>query len=423
MIGANRVRVAWVTWAGSLALALGAAILFVVNRQQPDLIAVTRWLPGVADTVLYASVGTVIAWRRPENAIGWLLCFEGLGSGFEQFSEQYVRYTLVTHPGSLPAGNVLALAASLIMISLWFNLFTFLLLLFPGGRPLSTRWRPLIWITAAIILAATLDAAIMPGPIDAPFEYITNPIGADGPPVLLDIVRLIREVLTLCLLLLAVASVVSLILRIHRSRGIERQQLKWFVYVAAVAITSFIASGFVSSFVPTRAGTVVGNGVTSISATVLELGIPLVVGLAVLRYRLYDIDRIINKTLVYGSLTAIIVGADVLLVIGLEHLLEPVASGSDLVVAGSTLAVAALVRPLRSRIQTLVDRRFYRRKYDAARTLEAFSTRLRDQTDLAALATELGGVVQETMQPTQVSLWVCGFARGSGAQPDGRVAR
>ncbi len=398
-------HIAWSMWATALVLAALAALLLSLNRGHSNPFSFEYWLPNVVGGLSMSTVGTMIVSRRPENAIGRLFAVEGIGSLIVAVGGEYAAYSLSTSPGSLPLGGIAAWIANLALGFVWTTLFTFLLLLFPTGEPLSPRWRPLVWVAAAVLVVSVVAMAVRPGPLDEPFQFVLNPLGVSHPRPFADGTKLVSQILEPIPLFIGVVAVVSLILRLRRSRGIERQQLKWFVYSIASFIVLYIAFNSLLPLlsVSQSTGDLIG---TILIVALLGVGLPCAVAVAILRYRLYDIDRIINKTLVYGSLTAILVGADVLLVIGLEHLLEPVASGSSLIVAGSTLAVAALVRPLRSRVQTTVDRRFYRHKYDAARTLEAFSLRLRDQTNLAELATELGSVVHETMQPTHVSLWL-----------------
>jgi hypothetical protein len=353
----------------------------------------------------FAGAGYMIAIHHRDNAIGWIFLVAGVSTPLTALTEQYGIYSLNTNPGSLPA------AAAVAWISTWAWVLAVMLpvfylpLLFPDGRLPSRRWLPIAAVDAIVIVAYIMATALSPKPLTS-FGSVANPFGIES---FGTIAQSTKDILEMIAPVVLVASVIAVIVRFHASHGVERQQMKWFTYAVAVM-------GILSMLNDTVDGS--NNLLFGVGITLL----PVATGIAIVRYRLYDIDRIINKTLVYGVLTAILATLDVVLVIGLEHLLNPIASGSDLIVAGSTLAVAALVRPLRSRIQTVVDRRFYRRKYDATRTLEAFSSRLRDQTDLSALASELGAVVQETMQPTQVSLWLCGGRGGTGRQSERKVA-
>jgi hypothetical protein len=267
------------------------------------------------------------------------------------------------------------------------------LLLFPEGRLPSPRWRPVLGLACAGIALMAGSAALAPGRFE---DYpVSNPVGIPGTDSLMSVLGGIG---TAAFVASFLAVLVSFVLRFRRSGGQERQQLKWLTYSAAlIAVAGIGAASFVEPL-----STNTSNAIQSLALTTY----PLALGIAMLRYRLYDIDVVINRTLVYGLLTATLAGAYVGLVLLLQLVLDPVTSGSSLAVAVSTLGVAALFRPARSRIQAIVDRRFYRRKYDAARTLEQFSGRLREQVDLDALGSELRAVVADTMQPTHVSLWL-----------------
>jgi hypothetical protein len=341
-----------------------------------------------------------------ENIIGWMLCWMGLGSGLVALGGQYSAHTLIIAPGSLPGGAEAAWLANLALDVGWATAFTFLLLLFPTGQILSHRWRPILWLAIVNIIATILVTAVCPGRFEEPFDYATNPFGIRSPEVIANTLQRILTILGSIPLLLGIASVLSLVLRFRRSLGVERQQIKWFVFSAATFIGLFIASS--ALYVPIFGASALQNDVATVIIVIfLCIGVPSSVGIAILRYHLYEIDRIINRTLVYGALTVALALVYLVLVIGLGGLMRTISGeSSNLVVAASTLAVAGLFQPFRSRIQTTVDHRFYRRKYDAARTLEAFSARLRDEIDLDALLAELGTVVQETMQPAHLSLWL-----------------
>ncbi len=334
-------------------------------------------------SIPFYAVGALIVSHHPRQSVGWIMWLIGAVSVLELWLECYGQASLSW--GQLPGAATARAISEPFWIPSVILPVTLLPLLFPTGTPLSRRWRWFGWLAVMAMLVmvgpptfffwihrqalVTNPQVPMPAAVDATF-----PIGAVG------------------VLISASASFISVIVRFRRSSGIERQQIKWFLAGVATALAGVAAL----QFAPWRPD-VDGAAI---------MALPFTVGVAILRYRLFEIDRIINKTLVYGAVTLFLAGLDLLLVFGFEHLLAPVASSSSLIVAGSTLAVAALVQPLRSRIQTTVDRRFYRHKYDAVRTLEALSARLRDQTDLDALATELGSVVHETMQPEHVSLWL-----------------
>jgi hypothetical protein len=268
-------------------------------------------------------------------------------------------------------------------------------LLFPDGKLASGRWRPFAWFAAAAVVAGTLAAAFSPGPIRG-IEPIDNPLGIEGAPNLV-------VVLEALIFGLGLGAAASMFARLRRASGVERQQLKWFAYAVAVLVGGTILTNVVSNAMGVGWLREVGYLPTIVGL----VGWPVAVGIAISRYRLYDIDILINRTLVYGSLTAalaLVYFADIVLFQALLRALT--GQESQLAVVVSTLAIAALFNPLRRRIQGFIDRSFYRRKYDTRKTLEAFSAKLRDETDLDALSNDLVGVVRETMQPAHVSLWL-----------------
>ncbi len=396
--------VAWILWALAVIPSLGTLTLYAqFNVQNLALTAVTL--------LLYPTVGVLIASRRSENPLGWIFCVAAVTLAIGNLGEAYMKYGLSKH--SLPAEAWLGWGGPLFDFPAFFTLFVSLCLLFPTGQLLSRRWRPLVWLAGAYIAAAFVKGAFASEFVSDSSQQLRSPVFIPAVARLFDLYQIPELILGLVLL---IGSLLSLVLRFRRSHGIERLQLKWFVYVVALSIVSFLAAGTVASLDPVNQGGLLGSVFWTTAIVGLESGVPAVVAIAILRYHLYDIDRIINKTLVYGAVTLFLAGLDILLVFGFERLLAPIVSGSSLIVAGSTLAVAALIRPLRSRVQLIVDRRFYRHKYDATRILERFNLRLRDQTDLSALATEIGGVVQETMQPEHVSLWLRDTAGSSTHQ-------
>ncbi len=282
----------------------------------------------------------------------------------------------------------------------WFLLVVFLLLLFPTGRLPSPRWRPVLWGGVAFVALFTLVSWLSPVSVDLRLASVRNPLGLE-----LEIVNLLGEAMYLVLPLLLVPSGAAAIVRFRRSRGDERQQLKWFAYAVAIMVVVFglWLSLAIAGLVPSNA----------LIWTVPLIGLPIAVGVAILKHRLYDIDLVINRTLVYGSLTGSLALVYLGGVASLQYAFRGFTGGdSQLAVVASTLIIAALFNPLRRRMQDFVDRRFYRKKYDAAKTLEAFSARLRKETDLDALNGELVSVVRETMRPAHVSLWL--------REPDGK---
>ena len=284
---------------------------------------------------------------------------------------------------------------------------TYLVLLFPDGRLPSSRWRPLAWLSGAVIVVLSAAILLAPGPLQS-LEGVRNPFGLEGAPWVADTAYIVLPLFLVCIL----ASTLSLVLRYRGSGGEERQQIKWIAFTASVVgllyLMAVVASAmFRSEETWFAAGSPLWLDLLSYAALLSFTAIPIAVGFAVLKYRLYNIDLLINRTLVYGSLTAMLVGVYVGSIVLLQGLLRALTGQeSQLAIVASTLAVAALFNPLRGRIQGFIDRRFYRRKYDAAKTLEAFSARLRDETDLDALNAELVGEVRETMQPAHVSLWL-----------------
>jgi hypothetical protein len=339
-------------------------------------------------------VGAVIVARRPANVIGWLFSAIGLLTATGTLALDYAEYAYVTRPGSLP-GALLAAWYQWWWLPMFALILVFTPLLFPTGRLLSARWRPVAVAAAAATAAIAVGGALEPTlKLQNEDFTVRNPIGLTVVPD--EEAGLLGAVLFGVLACCAVAALVSLVLRFRRSRGVERQQLKWFTYAAALAIL------FQAVPTPQPQG-----AVRDVLFGLTVAFIPIAAGIAVLRYRLYDIDRLINRTLVYGLLTASLgLGyAGMVLVSG--QLFGGVSGEPpSWAVAGVTLAVAALFQPARRRIQAVVDRRFNRRKYNSAQTIQAFSTRLRDQIDLDTLSTELLAVVDQTMEPTRVSVWL-----------------
>jgi hypothetical protein len=395
MMRRSATLLAW----GLFALFLGAGIGGLVLQSLNGSGKLDDQILAVSFTVI-AAVGALIASRVPTNAIGWMLLAVATLPALGFFSDEYARYALRTPSGSFPG------ASSIVWLGTWAwipsvgFLGTFLLLLFPTGRLPSSRWRPVAWLAGLCIAAIFVGTAFAPGPVDQGLP--DNPLGISGAGGFLDTLT----AAALPFLALAIAlSLLSLVLRFRRARGDERAQLKWFVFAGILFVLEIIVELLSSEFeILPR----IPDEISRFLFPIFIMLFPISAAIAVLKYRLYDIDLVINRTLVYGLLTALLILVYVGGVVGLGAILR-VATGQDsnaLGVAASTLAVAALFGPARRRIQGLIDRRFYRQKYDTARTLDAFSTRLRDQVDLEALSGELVGVVRETMQPAHVSLWL-----------------
>jgi hypothetical protein len=391
-VGRTGRAVAWVAWFMLTIFAVGWVVmvaLAVVNgsfERDPGIGAVL-----VAFTA-FMVVGVLVMARRPANAIGWIFSAIGLLGATGLMGGEYAQYAYVIQSEPLPGAIVAAWYWEWVSYP-WFGLTVlFTLLLFPTGRLLSRRWRPVAWMAGILMAVVTLLAALRPT-LTLPDEQhaVPNPIGIAG----LDPDQGTLGALNTGLLILTtLAAFLSLILRFRRAQGEERQQLKWFVYAGGLVIIFLV----IGPVLP-------GEGALG-TGLVIAL-FPVAAGIAILRYRLYEIDRLINRTLVYGAVTALLgaVYAGSVLVLG--QVFGGVAGNPpSWAVAGATLAAAALFQPARRRIQELVDRRFNRRRYDAARTVEAFSVRLRDQVDLDTLSAELLAVVHQTVQPAKASLWL-----------------
>jgi hypothetical protein len=349
----------------------------------------------------FATVGAFVIWRRPGNAIGWVFLAIGAAVSVRVGAAQYAEYSLLVRPGSLPGGRF-AVSLGEALSTMMFALLGLALLLFPDGRLPSRRWRKLLWILGAAALFGVVGLGLRPGRFaeTAWFDAFSNPLGVGSDPEPFDALGGLAWVLATSGL---VACGVAMVRRMRRARGIERLQLKWIAFAASLFAVGFLVIS-ITFFVELS-----GSIIDPLRTAVLGFGfctIPIAAGIAILRYRLYDIDVVINRTLVYGALTATLAGVYIGSVLLLQLLLRPLTADSNLAIAGSTLAVAALFRPARARIQGAVDRRFFRRKYDAARTLERFGTHLRDEVALDSLSAELRSVVVETMQPSHVSLWL-----------------
>ena len=390
---------AWLMWVLFLVITLFTELLKVKNASFVLLDDIFYDLV----LLIFITVGAFIASHRPENPIGWIICAAALIWVLSVFAIEYGVLALITAPGSLPVGVFVSLFGAVGRSIGWFLIITFLLLLFPNGHLPSSRWRPLAWLIAGLLVAESFTLIFDPTPfinVDDSLAGVQNPLGISGTSALFDHFNTLANLL---LFLTAVACIASVFVRFRRAKGDERQQLKWLAYgtvlslLVIVAIIVFIFTNVNSGFLPS-AFFYLPLLIISISA-----------GIAILRYRLYNIDILINRTLVYGLLTGLLA----LIYFGLVFILQSLVralggqiSQTPVVIVGSTLVIAALFQPLRRRIQQVIDRRFYRRKYDAAKTVEAFSATLRNEVDLSQLREHLITVVQETMQPAHVSLWL-----------------
>jgi hypothetical protein len=364
-------------------------------------------LVGGALFLAFPLMGFLIASTRPKNAIGWLCLAIGLLWTLSGMLDYYGYYGAAT-PGSVPFPVAMAGISNWLWVPAVGLLGTYVLLLFPDGRLPSRRWRPLAWLSGAVIFLLSLGVMLAPGTLDT-LAGVRNPFGIEVADWLTAAAFVLLPLLPLCML----ASALSLVLRYRRSGGEERQQIKWIAFAASVVVMLYAIAMIASLVFPEESWTTAGsvwwlNLLTYAVLSSFTL-IPIAVGIAVLKYRLYEIDLLINRALVYGTLTVSLVLVYVGGVAATQtvfRLLTGQEQQPQLAVVASTLAIAALFNPLRRRVQEFVDRRFYRKKYDAAKTLEEFGARLRDETDIETLSSNLVAVARETVQPAHVSLWL-----------------
>jgi hypothetical protein len=387
-------RVAWVLTALTATLAVVTVAFAAANDgarlaadEGEEVVSLAGEIAYSLNFVAFAALGGLLASRRPRNPIGWLLCLAPLSLGISgAVTGWYVR-AFYAEPGFAAPPDALLWLANWIWVAGFPPLITALLLLFPDGRLPARRWWPAGALVAVTLGLLGFGYAFTPGPLDD-FPRVENPLGvAEG------LTSAMVELGHVGLLLSAIASAAALAWRFRRSRGVERQQLKWISTAAALAVVALIVNSVLD-----QAFGVISNFLM----LPFLLALPAAATVAILRYRLYDLGRIVNRTLVYGALTATLAAT----YLGLVLLLGLTLGESNVAIAVSTLAVAALFRPARARIQAAVDHRFYRSRYDAARTLEAFGGRLRDEVDLDTLQSELVGVVGQTVQPAHVTLWL-----------------
>lgn len=371
---------AWAAW--------GVCILLILS-------ALTIWFLGGGNLLLHASVlfisiafacfgtvGALIALQRPKNTIGWIFCLVGIGTGITDFSGAYTSFGTAHGHVLLPGSGIVSWLGNTIWPLNWGLMLVFLPLLFPNGHLLTRHWRIVSWLAAMMILLSMLISQLAHfGPASSASSW--SDLGS--------LINLLELPLT-------IAALISLILRFRRARERERQQIKWLTYGTTIMAT-LIVGGVLLLPDP--------NGLFQLIFPVAIICLPLSIGISILRHRLYDIDVLINRTLVYGTLTALLALIYFGLIFALQDLLGGIIkSNNDVAIVISTLSIAALFQPLRTRIQRVIDRRFYRQKYDAARTLAAFSATLRDEVDLHQLREHLLTVVEKTVQPTHVSLWL-----------------
>jgi hypothetical protein len=395
---------AWLAWSlGILCVVLLAftLLLLAFNRSHPGVDVYGPWVQETVVAVTFPALGLLILSRRPQHPIGWLFCVAGFAAGLDHFCGEYAIYTQQAEPNSLPGGEISAWIVSWLWVP--FNaLLVYVALLFPDGRPPSKRWRPVVWLVGIAVVVGVTVAALLPVPV-CNVCSIENPLGIEGLESVSDLIDPLIEAFWYGVL--GLVAVASLYVRFRHAGGVERQQIKWLAYAASLVVLGTTLAYGVYGVTGARWTWQVGITLLAIGL----VGTPIAVCIAISRYRLYEIDTLINRTLVYGALTA----ALAMLYLGgvattqaIFRALTGQEEQPQFAIVVSTLVIAALFTPLRRRIQGFIDRRFYRRKYDARRTLEAFSAKLRDETDLDALSGDLVGVVRETIQPAHVSLWL-----------------
>ena len=376
---------AWLAWAVcAISLAFTAlCFLLIALNLSLNTLAYFFWPDLTSIAVGYSVIGAIIASRLPKHPIGWICCAIGLIAAVDHFGGEYAVYALLALPHPLPGGE------AMLWLQGWFwmlfiGLIVFLLLLFPTGRLPGTRWRPFAWVSGAVISVGVVWSSVISPTVD---------LNAPPSPVQLSV------------LLLGGVAAASLVVGRRGVSGVERQQIKWLLYVGPIMfVASGLHIGFYYFWLPEGSW---GLWASDLLVIVGGLSVPIAIGVAILRYRLYEIDLIINRTLVYGALTVLLVALYFGGIVVLQRVFVTLTGQqSTLAVVASTLLIAAMFTPLRRRIQSFIDRRFYRRKYDARKTLETFSAQLRNETDLDALSDDLVGVVRETMQPAHVSLWL-----------------
>jgi len=384
-------RSRWLAWGLATffaALHIGAFIVDLVGGTSAlGLVDVF----GLTIALAFVTVGVLVASRQPRNAIGWIMLGVAVSTGLDNFA--FVALVEQRAQGGADAGALVGAAAvfhEYAFLGFAMVPVTFLVLLFPNGHLPSRRWRPIAW-SAAGGIGGVLVTGAMVEPL-AGYPTLENPFAVDG--------AVVDALFYPCVLAMYVGifgSVASVVVRYRRAGRVERQQIKWLATAGSILALVLPVDVALSGVL---------GGAAFVSSTVAVLGLPVAVGIAILRHRLYDVDVVINRALVYGALTAGLAGTYLASVLLLQLLLGAITANNGLAIAGSTLAIAALFQPARRRIQSVVDRRFFRRKYDAARTLERFGAHLREEVDLDALGDELRAVVAETMQPAHVSLWL-----------------
>jgi hypothetical protein len=394
---------AWSVWLLSLPLTAASVVLGVLSTPTISWDASATLFLFPLLIVMFVTVGAFVASRRSENPIGWIFCAEGLLLSIAISASAYSTYALYASPAPLPGVEYAAWVAGWIPLPTLFLAATLSFLLFPDGRVLSPEWNFVAGVAIIGCVMAALGEALGRSVVTSTghSNSIANPVAIGGE--VGNVLLTLGGFGSVLLMFSCLASITSSLARWFWARGQERQQLKWFTYAAATMIGGFLSAITIGSTIEFMWDVGILVGIVGFAL------LPIATAIAILKYRLYDIDRIINRTLVYGSLTAMLAGiyfGGVTVTQTLFRTLTDQHELPQLVVVASTLVIAALFNPLRRRIQSIIDRSFYRRRYDARKTLEGFAAKLRDETDLEALRGDLVGVVRETMQPTHVSLWL-----------------
>jgi hypothetical protein len=390
------VVVAWGLWLLALTASLLTYVFFVVpNPTRSPAIETFNWAMACLPSMVFVTVGSVIVARRPRNVIGWLCCAIGAVVSLGGFGSSDAARSIAANPDRIPGAAALYLLGQVQLLVPMLGLLPVLVLVFPTGRLPSRRWRPVLWLVAVGLGLYVASVMLKPGP--AAKGLPDNPLGVAAADRLLGPVAAVSGLLFAVFVVLVLA---SLVVRFRRARGEERQQLKWLLYGVILLVLLIPTVGRVVEQLPSPF-------LGPVFAAVMFSIIPVAIGLAVLKYRLYDIDRIISRTLAYALLTAMLAGLYAIVVLVLGQLFGGITERPpSWAVAAATLAVASLFQPARRRIQAVVDQRFNRRRYDAARTVESFSAHLRNQVDLDTLSDELLSIVRQTIQPTTASLWL-----------------
>lgn len=383
-----RFLLAWASFAIAVAMSAAAALLLPTNAFFVVLIAP------------FGAIGAILASRRPEHRIGWIFCSFAVTFAVYVFATAYATAGLAAGP-EWPAARFAA------WLDAWFWLayvtqLELAFLLFPTGRLSSPRWR---WLASAIVIANAVNAlalALRPGPLDA--HVVDNPLGVAALAPAMGLLAALLPVFLLGVLL----SLGSPLARLPRARGVEREQIKWVGSAGMLLVFALLLSGLLR---PLGLAPAIADFISSVMYALGVVGVPVAMGVAILRYRLYDIEVIIRRTLIYGSVLAVLAAAYLGGVVLVQSVLRTFTSGSEIAVAASTLLTVALFQPLRSRVQQAVDQRFYRSRYDASRTIDAFAEELRDEVDLESVRAHLLDAVGETMSPAHASVWLRERAR------------